>query len=300
MSFERVAGFLALTLAITMTSPAFAGDSNPTTQPYAKFILDFISHTDPSLQAQVEKIDTELREKFGMKPDQTSVGVLDLTKAERLAMINGDRMDYGASVPKIGILLAYFDLTPRAAFELDPTIRKELGRMIKVSDNEMASKYSHLLGLRPIQAVLTKYKLWDEMHGGGIWVGKHYGKDAERYPDPISHNSHAITARQVMRFYLLMLQGKLVTPEASARMREIFESPDIEHDQNKFVKALSGREGMKIIRKSGTWDTWFHDSAVITATGRQYILVAITNHPKGDDYLEALAARVDDVMQKQK
>ena len=290
--------FVGLIIVLAMTSATFAADPNPTTQPYAKFILDFISHTDPALQAQAEKIDTELRDKFAMKPDQTSVGLLDLTKAERLAMINGDRMDYGASVPKIGILLAYFDLTPRASFDLDPTVRKELGRMIKLSDNEMASKYSHLLGLKPIQAVLTKYKLWDEMHGGGIWVGKHYGKDTERYPDPISHNSHAITARQVMRFYLLMLQGKLVSPEASARMREIFESPDIEHDRNKFVKALSGREGMKIIRKSGTWDTWFHDSAVITAPSRQYILVGMTNHPKGDEYLEALAARIDDLMQR--
>jgi len=297
MSFERVAGFLALTLAITMTSPAFAGDSNPTTQPYAKFILDFISHTDPSLQAQVEKIDTELREKFGMKPDQTSVGVLDLTKAERLAMINGDRMDYGASVPKIGILLAYFDLTPRAAFELDPTIRKELGRMIKVSDNEMASKYSHLLGLRPIQAVLTKYKLWDEMHGGGIWVGKHYGKDKERYGDPVGDNSHAATVRQLLRYFLLLEQDKLVSPAASKTMKEIFASPDIPFDDIKFVKALKDREGVTLYRKWGTWEDWHHDCAVVTGPGRHYILVAMTKHPQGDDYLVDLATNVDDSLQ---
>src|SRR5690349_22869018 len=105
MSFARVAFFLVILTA--MSSPAFAGD--PTTQPYAKFILDFISHTDPTLQGQVEKIDTELREKFGMTRDQSAVGVLDLTRAERLAMINPDRIDYGASVPKIGILLAYFE-----------------------------------------------------------------------------------------------------------------------------------------------------------------------------------------------
>ena len=32
-----------------------------------------------------------------MTRDQTAVGVLDLTRAERLAMINPDRIDYGAS-----------------------------------------------------------------------------------------------------------------------------------------------------------------------------------------------------------
>jgi beta-lactamase class A len=296
MSFVRALVVVAVFLAMAL--PAFAGD--PTTQPYAKYVLDFISRTDPALQSSVEKIDTELRDKFGMTREQTAVGVLDLTGNEHLALLNPDRMDYGASVPKIGILLAYFDLTPRAATQLDPTVRKELGQMIKNSNNEMASKYSHLLGLKAVQGVIEKYKLWDPNHGGGIWVGKHYGKDAERYPDPITKNSHAITVRQVMRFYLLMLQGKLVSPEASQRMLEIFESPDLPHDQNKFVKGLAGRDGVNVIRKSGTWDTWFHDSAIITAPGRRYILVAMTNHPKGDEYLEALAPRVDDLLKPSK
>jgi hypothetical protein len=39
-----------------------------------------------------------------------------------------------------------------------------------------------------------------------------------------------------------------------------------------------------------------HDSAVITGPGRHYILVGLTEHPKGDDYLVELAARVDDLM----
>jgi beta-lactamase class A len=285
-------------LVLFLCSPSFAGD--PTTRPYAKFILDFISHTDPALQASVEKIDDELRDRFNMTRDQTAVGVLDLTKAEHLAMINPDRIDYGASVPKIGILLAYFELNPRAATQLDPAVRKELGQMIKVSSNEMASKYSHELGLKPIQATIDKYKLYDPLRGGGIWVGKHYGKDAERYPDPVGRHSHAITVRQVMRFYLLMLQGNLVSPQASEKMVEVFESPDIEHLQDKFVKGLSGREGLKILRKSGTWETWFHDTAVITGPGRQYILVGMTNHPKGEEYLQALAPRIDDLMQKPK
>ena len=286
---------VAVALLLAMPSASLAAD--PSTQPYAKYILDFISRTDPALQAEVEKLDQSLRDKFVMTRDQTSVGVLDLRR-ERLAMVNPDRGDYGASVPKIGILLAYFELTPRAATELDPTVRKELGQMIKVSSNEMASKYSHELGLKPIQAVIDKYNLYDAQRGGGIWVGKHYGKDAERYPDPVGKNSHAITVRQVMRFYLLMLQGKLVSPAASQRMREIFESPDIPHQQNKFVAGLAGREGLKILRKSGSWENWKHDSAVVEGKDRQYIIVGMTNHPKGDDYLAAFATGVDDLMKK--
>src|SRR5688572_22468723 len=220
---------------LAMSSASFAAD--PSTQPYAKYILDFISRTDPALQAEIEKLDQSLRDRFAMTRDQTSVGVLDLRR-ERLALVNPDRGDYGASVPKIGILLAYFELTPRAATELDPTVKNELGQMIKVSSNEMAAKYSRELGLKPIQAAIDRYKLYDAQRGGGIWVGKHYGKDAERFPDPVGKHSHAITVRQVMRFYLLMMQGKLVSPEASQRMREIFLSPQIPHQQNKFVAGL--------------------------------------------------------------
>lgn len=293
MSLLRV--LVPLTVALALSPAAFAAD--PSTQPYAKHILDFISRTDPALQTEVETIDQSLREKFGMTREQTSVGVLDLRR-ERLALINPDRIDYGASVPKIGILLAYFELTPRAATKLDPIVRKELGQMIKVSSNELAAKYSRDLGLKAIQAVIDKYKLYDPLRGGGIWVGKHYGKDAERFPDPIGNHSHAITVRQLMRFYLLMMQGKLVSPEASQRMREIFESPEIPHQQDKFLAGLAGREGLTVLRKSGTWETWAHDSAVVEGPNRHYVVVAMTNHPKGNEYLAAFAAAVDDVMKK--
>ena len=78
-------------------------------------------------------------------------------------------------------------------------------------------------------------------------------------------------------------------------MREIFESPSITHDQNKFVKGLSDRD-VQIIRKSGSWQDYSHDTAVIMGGGKHYILVALTHHPKGDDYLAELAPAVDDLL----
>ena len=41
------------------------------------------------------------------------VAILDLNRL-RLAMIHPDRIDYAASVAKVGILLAYFQLHPEA------------------------------------------------------------------------------------------------------------------------------------------------------------------------------------------
>lgn len=259
------------------------------------YTLNFDTPVDPALQKQLEAIDLALRAKYDMSADQTELGLLDLNHL-RLALIHPDRIEYAASVAKIGILLAYFQLHPEAATNLDAQTRHELGLMVKASSNEMASKFSHLIGLRQVQEVVNSYHLYDKDHGGGIWVGKHYGKDAERIPDPVGGNSHGATVRQVMRFWLMLDQGKLVSPAASKTMLELFASPDIPADDIKFVKALKDRPDVQVLRKWGSWENWLHDTALITGPGRHYILVALTQHPKGDAYLEDLAIQVDDLM----
>ena len=257
-------------------------------------MLDYNTPTDRRLQARIEAIDTRLRAKYGMSTEQTAVGVLDLNRL-RLAMIHPDRIEYAASVAKVGILLAYFQLHPDAATQMDAETQHELGLMIKASSNEMAAKYSRAMGLREIQQVLNAQGFYDAAHGGGIWVGKHYGPNSERIGDPVANHSHAATVRQLLRFYWLLSRDQLVSPAASKKMREIFLSPDIPPDDHKFVKALAGR-GLTILRKSGTYQDWLHDSAIIEGPNRRYVLVGLTHHPKGDDYLEDLAREVDDLM----
>jgi beta-lactamase class A len=286
-----IAAILALGLAGCSTSPR-ASHSD-----FQHYVLNYETPTNPQLQTALESIDSTLRERFGMSTEQTAVGVLDL-RTLRLAMIHPDREEYAASVAKIGILLAYFELHPAAATNLDSLTRHELGMMAKISSNEMAAKYSQQMGLRQIQAVLNKYGFYEPSRGGGIWVGKHYGVSTERIGDPVGNNSHAATVRQLLRYFLMLEQGKLVSPEASKCMREIFESPDLPHDQIKFVKGLGDRENLHIIRKWGTWEDWLHDCAVVIGPGRHYILVALTHHPKGDEYLEELARQVDDLLGK--
>lgn len=261
---------------------------------FADYSLNYDTPVDVALQTRLESIDAKFRLQFGMTTEQTAVGVLDL-KTLRLAMIHPDREEYAASVPKIGILLAYFQLHPEGATNLDSQTRYELGLMVKASDNEMAAKFSRELGLKRIQAVLNAYHFYDTNHGGGIWIGKHYGKGEERYGDPLGNNSHAATVRQLLRYFLMLEQGRLVSPAVSKTMREIFASPDIPHDDIKFVKGLAGRDA-QIIRKWGSWEDWLHDAAVVTGGGRHYILVALTKHPRGDEYLVELAKEIDDLM----
>jgi len=260
----------------------------------ASLHLDHGTPTDPALQARLEQIDGKVRDKFGMATEHTAVAVLDLRDG-RVAMIHPDRGEYAASVAKIGILLAYFEYHPDARKQLDPQTRHELGLMVKASSNEMAAKYSRAMGLRAIQQVLDAYRFYDRERGGGIWMGKHYGPSEERIGDPLGDHSHAAAVRQLLRFYLLLDQGKLVSAPASKTMREIFASAVIPHDRIKFVKALGGRD-VQLLRKWGSWKNWLHDTAIITGPGRRYILVALTNHPRGDEYLVELGRAVDDLM----
>ncbi len=290
----RVVSGLAVLAALAF---GFAGRNlfaAPMPPDFETYALDYTTPTDPSLSAQVAAIDARLRARHGMAPNQTAVGVLDLNTL-RLALIHPDEIDNAASVPKIAILLAWFQLNPDWATKLDPPTRRELGLMIKVSDNELAAKYSQQLGLKAIQRVLDSYGFYDAAHGGGLWLGKHYSKAGERYVDPVGGHSHAATVRQLLRYYLFLEQGKLVSPAASKAMREIFASPDIAPLDDRFVKGLAGR-GVQVLRKSGWWEDWSHDTAIVTGGGRHYLIVALTHHPQGAEYLAELAAAVDDVL----
>lgn len=283
---------VALLLATSLCLVGCASRGSPGTRD--DFRLGFDTPTDAVLQAQLEEIDATLRARHGLTSEQSAVGLLDL-RGRRLAMIHPDRIEYAASVAKIGILLAWFQLHPEAATDIAPATRHELGLMIKASSNAMATRFSRELGLGRIQQVLDSYGFYDASRGGGLWVGRHYGSDEERRGDPVADHSHAATVRQLLRFYLMLEQGQFVSPAASETMRAIFASPDIPADDIKFVRGLSGRK-VQILRKWGSWQDWLHDTAVIRGEGRHYVLVALTHHPSGDDYLVDLARAVDDRM----
>ena len=139
---------------------------------FRTYHLDYSAPLDAGFQRELEKLDAELRSQFGMTDAQTAVGLLDL-KLLRLALLRPDREEYAASVPKIGILLAYFQLHPDAVGNLDTQTRHELGLMVKASDNAMAAKFSQELGLARIQSVLNAYHFYDANRGGGLWLCRH-------------------------------------------------------------------------------------------------------------------------------
>jgi len=287
--------FAWIALIVVGNPMALAQEPEPSDDfPQDMIEIDTQTVGDVDLTMALARLDTALRVSLGIEGDQTAVGLVDMNTG-RFAMLRADTQYYAASVPKIAILLAFLHEHRDAPASIDADTRHELGLMIKRSDNALAAKYSKLLGLKTIAEILTlpDYKLYDPMHGGGLWVGKHYGKSAERNRDPLAGESHAATVRQLLRYYLMLEQKTLINPEASEMMREIFESPGLDHLQSKFILGLAGRD-VQVIRKSGTWNAWHADTVIVTGEGRHYILVSLTHHEKGADYLIQMARSIDD------
>jgi len=99
---------------VALASAAFSVEP-PATRPVSPdFAIDYESKVDPKLQAELERIDASLRKQFEMTEAQTAVGLLDLASdPPRLALVRPDHEEYAASVPKVGILLAYSRRIPR-------------------------------------------------------------------------------------------------------------------------------------------------------------------------------------------
>src|SRR5688572_14560565 len=122
---EKWSARSGMLLAFMLSVVGCASVSTKMTPLFHNYLLDDAAPVDASLQLQLEKIYASLRDKFGLTSAQAAVGLLDLTTL-RLAMIHPDREEYAASVPKIGILLAYFQLRPEAATNLPDVARREL------------------------------------------------------------------------------------------------------------------------------------------------------------------------------
>jgi beta-lactamase class A len=98
---------------------------------------------------------------------------------------------------------------------------------------------------------------------------------------------------QTARFYYLLETGRLVSEQYYADFVEIMSKPGIRH---KFVKGIQkSKPGAEIFRKSGTWKEFHADSGIISdkENGYRYIIVALVEHPAGNDGLARFAAVVD-------
>jgi beta-lactamase class A len=256
---------------------------------------------DRKLQLALERrLDTNADWRKLIKQKKMAVALVDLTNPDdpHFARINGRQTMYSASMPKIAILLAAFQQIEDGKITMTPALKKDLNSMIRKSSNQAATRVIDAVGgLDSVNAVLTdpRYKLYDKKLGGGLWVGKRYAKSGRRIPDPVYGISHGASVMQVARFYYLLATGRLVNPQRSKEMLDIMVNPGIKH---KFVAALQNTApDAKIYRKSGTWQIWHADSALVWGpVWRRYILVGVVESEQGGEILEDLVGAIESVL----
>jgi len=255
-------------------------------------------YADAALQRKVERALQLLRLQDEARRRQLSVVLIDLSKSgpPRVASINGDEMMYAASLPKIAVLLAAFEKIAQGKMKFDAATRHGLTQMIKVSSNRFATEMMHKVGKEYIARVLLspRYRLYDPLHNGGLWVGKDYAKAGLWRRDPLHNLSHGATAMQVARFYYLLANEKLVTPYYSRAMKSILLRSELNH---KFVRVLREIDpSAEVSRKSGSWRTYHSDSVLVERDGHRYIAVVLADSSRGPTWLRQIIARLDAIV----
>lgn len=254
---------------------------------------------DPELQASLEYRLNQDREWAKLiSSRKMAIGLVDLSgDTPRFARVNGNRMMYAASLPKIAILLAAYVSFEDGSLEETGATHKDLGDMIRVSSNAAATRLIDQIGMKKIQAVLMdpQYGFYEEKRSGGLWLGKRYARSGPRVGDPINNISHGATATQVCRFFYLLSEGRLISPERSAQMLADLTDPKLHH---KFVSEVRVRApGARVFRKSGTWKRWHSDAIMVRGTKwRNYILVGLIESENGESILRNVLPAVEELI----
>ncbi len=255
---------------------------------------------DPEFTRQIEARVDALGLSGAVVRGQLGFAVVDLTEDDRwpVAAFNGDQMFYAASLPKIAIMLAVFEQADSGRLVIDERVEAELVGTIRRSSNPNATALMHRVGKPRIAEILEspRYRLYDRDGKGGIWAGKDYAKQGLWKRDPIANLSHAATPIQAARFFCLLQAGRLVSPEASRRMKRLLADSAMRH---KFVWGLDESNPNAVVhRKSGTWRDYHADAALIhdEDTGVTYVASALAQHPDGGQWLYRLITAVDSVI----
>jgi len=252
--------------------------------------------TDDQLERSLRDAVLRLGFQRALSEHRLALALVDVTDQSRprYAGLNDSDMLYAASLPKIAILLAGFEAIREGLLSYTPQVREMFTRVVRFSSNADASRAIQTIGFDYIARTLTsgKYKLYDPLVNGGLWIGKAYGGPNDYWKrDPLHNISHGATALQVARFFLMLDRGELVNSKYSAEMKELMSNPGIHH---KFVKGLERLPGYReIYRKSGTWKDAHCDAALVEADGKRYIAVALMKDAKGGEALPKLIVEMD-------
>jgi beta-lactamase class A len=259
-----------------------------------------MNSTDKSLQIQMENIVRKQGLWRNVEKGELALLLAIVTDPDqpKLAEVNGHKMMYAASLPKIAILFGAAVALDDGQLQLSDALHDDMINMIRYSCNDCATRVLELVGRDELIALLQspEYDFYDVNGEGGLWVGKAYDSRPAYSRDPLNNLSHGATAFQVARFYYRLQNGTLVSPEITDLMQEALSEPGIQH---KFVKGLRRIGGLEVLRKSGTWRNYHADSALVRSKDSTYIIVGLANNKKGGEWLTQLAEPLNNLVRDQ-
>lgn len=286
----RFATFIRWLLALAVGSASLGAAS-------AQTAADLRAAGDPALQRALEGTVRDLALDAEVQNGRLALALVDVSEnaRPRLAMLNGDRMMYAASLPKIAILFGAVAEAETGRLRLDGERLAAMANMIRHSSNSDATRVLQWVGGDRLLQLLEspRFAFYDRAAGGGLWVGKAYDSAPAFRRDPVASLSHGATAFQVARLYARLADGQLFEPRFNALMLDALSRPGIRH---KFVAGLAERPQAVLWRKSGTWQDTHADSALVESGGRRFVMVAIARSPQGGEWLRRLAAPLHDLI----
>ena len=123
---------LTLLTVLTLSATAWSADEYP----------ELRNSIAPALQKQLETLIRKKGLQKAVRQERLAIALVDITdeKKPRVAAINGDVMEYAASLPKIAILLTAFVQIEQGKLELDEKLETDLTAMIRYSSNMAATR----------------------------------------------------------------------------------------------------------------------------------------------------------------
>ncbi|MDP1823113.1 MAG: hypothetical protein Q8L48_07725 [Archangium sp.] len=241
--------------------------------------LDLWGPPDATLQAQVDAM-LRARAPFAkaLAHEQLSLVLVDLTRPDQLAAatVRPDWETFPASLGKIAILLGVVEKARTTNHpEALVTLRPSMDRMIKASSNEDASALFAWAGHAAIVDAVARHQLYDEKTGGLWWT-----PSAPWPKSPKEQLRISATARQVARFFLMMEQGKLVSPDDSRTIKGVLRNAGLAL----FSQGIQKRFGdTQYYGKPGILGKEIAEGMLIESPGARYIVaIVMKGHDKDD------------------
>lgn len=167
------------------------------------------------------------------------------------------------------------------------TVERLVDLMITRSDNVATNTLMDVLGRKNINDTMARLG-WPDLQ-----LSRKLGGVAP-IPDPgYVGGRNQVRADQVTDLLARIEQGRLVSPEASARMKAVLGRQE---DNDKIPARLPPEA--KVFHKTGETSKVTHDTAIVELGGRRYVLSMLSERPPGGNTYRTFASVARDLVQE--